>query len=60
MVAGLPGATFEAAAEFVPRRFSNEQIRSARDGRLSQAGPFSDTHTMFSFGAQFAEVRVIP
>jgi len=60
LVARLPNGSFEAAAQFTPRQLSSDQVNSALDGRLAQAGPFSDTHTMFSFGAQFAEVRVDP
>ena len=60
LVAELVNGSFEATAQFTPRQLGSDQVASALDGRLAQAGPFSDTHTMFSFGAQFAEVRVDP
>lgn len=60
LVAGLPEGTFQVMDQFVPHELSESQVKCALDGRLAQAGPFSDTHTMFSFGAQFAEVRVDP
>jgi xanthine dehydrogenase YagR molybdenum-binding subunit len=60
LVAGLPGGAFEVVDQYAPRELSEDQVRSALDGRLAQAGPFGDTHTMFSFGAQFAEVQVDP
>ena len=56
----LPDGMLETTARFAPRALKPDQVESAMKGRLALTEPFSDTHTMFSFGAQFAEVRVDP
>ncbi len=57
--AGAAGA-IERTAEWKPGSMSAEQMRRGLDGGIALAGPSTETYASYSFGAQFAEVRVDP
>ncbi len=50
----------EATAEWAPKDFASEQVRDSLKGGMAMAGPVTETHAMFSFGALFTEVRIDP
>lgn len=60
LVRAMPNAVLQEKVEWAPRELDQKKVRDSLGGKLGQAGPFGDTHTMFSFGAQFAEVCVDP
>jgi xanthine dehydrogenase YagR molybdenum-binding subunit len=54
------GGTIEETAEWKPASMDQEKMQAGLAGGMAFAGPVTDTHTSFSFGAQFAEVHIDP
>jgi xanthine dehydrogenase YagR molybdenum-binding subunit len=59
LAAGETGS-IERTAEWKPGAMSEKDARGGLDGGMAFAGPQGDTHASYSFGAQFAEVRIDP
>ncbi len=58
---GAPvGAGIERTVEWKPGTMSSEQMRQGLEGGIAMSGPTTETHSSYSFGAQFAEVRIDP
>lgn len=60
LAAAAPGGGIEASAEWRPGSLDEAKMRYGLDGGLAFAGPVTPTHVSYSFGAQFAEVRIDP
>jgi xanthine dehydrogenase YagR molybdenum-binding subunit len=56
----MPGGVIEETAEWKPGAMEATQMRKGLAGGIAFSGPVTETHASFSFGAQFAEVRVDP
>ena len=54
------GGVVEETADWKPTSMSAAAMRQGLAGGMAFAGPLTETHASFSFGAQFAEVRVDP
>ena len=54
------GGVIEETADWKPNSMSDAAMRQGLAGGMAFAGPTTETHASFSFGAQFAEVRVDP
>ena len=50
----------EETAEWKPGTMEDAQMRYGLAGGVAMAGPVTSSHASFSFGAQFAEVRIDP
>ncbi len=55
-----PAGSLEASVEWKPGQMSVDKMRESLLGGFSLEGPITKTHAIYSFGAQFAEVRVDP
>ena len=55
-----PAGTLDAKAEWKPNLMSAEAMQQSLLGGFALEGPITKTHAIYSFGAQFAEVRVDP
>jgi xanthine dehydrogenase YagR molybdenum-binding subunit len=60
IIGGLPGGVIEEQADWKPASMDDKTMQQGLSGGMAFAGPVGDTHVSFSFGAQFAEVRVDP
>ncbi len=59
-VLGSLGGVVEETAEWKPGAMSGDEMRQSLGGGMAFAGPVTATHASYSFGAQFAEVRIDP
>ena len=60
VVGRLPGRVLQARAWSVPSQFDGAALQAERDGMFRIAEPFGHGHTIYSYGAIFAEVLVEP
>ncbi len=60
VLASATGGVIEETADWKPSSMSGDEMRQGLAGGMSFAGPTTETHASYSFGAQFAEVRVDP
>jgi len=60
VVGSATGGVIEATADWKPVSMSDDTMRQGLAGGMAFAGPITKTHVSYSFGAQFAEVRVDP
>jgi xanthine dehydrogenase YagR molybdenum-binding subunit len=60
IIGGLPGGVIEEQADWKPADMDDKTMRQGLAGGMAFAGPVGETHVSFSFGAQFAEVRIDP
>ncbi|MEE3501800.1 xanthine dehydrogenase family protein molybdopterin-binding subunit [Acidiphilium acidophilum] len=60
ILAGLPGGVIEEHADWKPDDMDEKTMRHGLSGGMAFAGPVGSSHVSFSFGAQFAEVRIDP
>lgn len=60
VLGSIPAGCLEASGSWGPSGFDPAKLRAGLAGALAQQPPVTDTHAMFSFGAQFVEVRVDP
>ncbi len=56
----LAAARIEEMAEWKPESMDLKKMQAGLAGGMAFNGPVTDTHTSFSFGAQFAEVHIDP
>jgi xanthine dehydrogenase YagR molybdenum-binding subunit len=54
------GGAIEETADWRPDSMDEKTMQAGLAGGMAFAGPVTDTHTSYSFGAQFAEVRIDP
>ena len=55
-----PAGSLDASAEWKPDLMDAEKMQASLLGGFALEGPVTKTHAIYSFGAQFAEVRVDP
>ncbi len=55
-----PTGSLEASGEWKPKFMEADKMQHGLLGGLAMEGPITKTHATFSFGAQFAEVRIDP
>ncbi len=60
VLATCTGGVIEETADWKPGAMSDDKMRQGLAGGMAFAGPTTETHASYSFGAQFAEVRVDP
>ena len=60
VLASITGGMIEETADWKPRTMSDDNMRRGLAGGMAFNGPVTETHVSYSFGAQFAEVRVDP
>ena len=60
VLADATGGVIEETADWKPTTMSGKEMRQGLAGGMAFAGPVTKTHASFSFGAQFAEVRIDP
>jgi xanthine dehydrogenase YagR molybdenum-binding subunit len=60
VVKATPSGSIEAAAEWKPGQMDDASMQKSLLGGMAMDGPVTKTHAIYSFGAQFAEVRVDP
>jgi xanthine dehydrogenase YagR molybdenum-binding subunit len=53
-----PRAQASAQGDYAHPELSDKALRMTYQGGFGVAGPVTDTHAMFAFGAQFVEVRI--
>ncbi len=53
-----PRGEASADGEYAHPQLSDDALRTTYKGGYGVAGPVTDTHAMFAFGAQFVEVRI--
>lgn len=58
LVAAMPGGVAEVETGWHHPKLSQKKVDGFYQGNLAMAGPVTDSHAMFSFGAEFVEVRV--
>ena len=58
LVRATGSEAIEVTSEWKPAGLSQGRMRAALDGGMALDGPVTATHASYSFGAQFAEVRV--
>ncbi len=55
-----PAGSLEASADWKPETMPAEKMQYGLLGGFAIEGPVTKTHAIYSFGAQFAEVRIDP
>ncbi len=60
IVKATPSGSVDAAADWKPTGMADAKMQYGLQGGIAMAGPVTETHVSFSFGAQFAEVRIDP
>ncbi len=56
----IGGGTIEEMAEWKPESMDLKKMQAGLAGGMAFNGPVTETHTSYSFGAQFAEVHIDP
>ena len=60
VLATMTGGVIEVTADWKPESMDDDKMRAGLAGGMSFAGPVTEKAASYSFGAQFAEVRVDP
>ena len=60
VLATQTGGVIEETADWRPGSMDADTMRQGLAGGMAFAGPTTETHATYSFGAQFAEVRIDP
>ena len=60
LVRATPTGSLEAAGEWKPGEMPDSKMQAGLLGGMAFSGPVTKTHVSYSFGAQFAEVRIDP
>ena len=60
ILATMTGGVIEETADWKPDALSDEKMRAGLAGGMAFAGPTTEKHASYSFGAQFAEVHIDP
>ena len=60
IVKATPSGSIDAAADWKPSGMADAKMQHALLGGMAFSGPVTETHVSYSFGAQFAEVRIDP
>jgi len=60
VMAHIAGGAIEETVDWKPASMPDDKMRAGLAGGMAFAGPVHETHTAYSFGAQFAEVHVDP
>jgi xanthine dehydrogenase YagR molybdenum-binding subunit len=60
VMAKIPGGAIEETLDWKPASMPDDKMRAGLAGGMAFAGPVHETHTAYSFGAQFAEVHIDP
>ncbi|WP_428391401.1 xanthine dehydrogenase family protein molybdopterin-binding subunit [Lichenicoccus sp.] len=60
VLANHAAGVIEETAEWKPTGMDDAMLRYGLAGGVAMSGPITPTHASFSFGAQFAEVRIDP
>ena len=60
VLATQTGGVIEETADWRPGSMDDDTMRQGLAGGMAFAGPTTETHATYSFGAQFAEVRIDP
>ncbi len=60
MASSPAGVAIERTVDWKPDGMSDEQMQQGLEGGIAMSGPSTESHSSYSFGAQFAEVRIDP